>query len=544
MARTRIAMMLPGAVSLGAYEGGALAAILAAVQAAEGELAVDAVASASAGSITAVVASRALLCGADPFKLMAATWVDTPSLANLGTHDPNSPLSMERLQDSAKDLLGTTTVPDGDADVYRQDVAVRLSMALTSLGGMAYRIATLRDTDGERKALPLLAKTNLDWFSTTFDPGAGADQFLAAVDGALTSGATPVGFPPRLLDRSASHAEYEARGVVHPTGDWHAWYSDGGDIDNEPFGRVLDLIEETPTDPADERIIVLLQTEPPDAGRNPKWFDPDPAHTPTWTSTLLRVNHIQKGQNYYDDLRRLEKTNSRLAWVDLVAEKIDGLLAELVGKISEDQRAEAEQRISAVLADAGAAIAADQQAVREATATAQPVATATARPAAAPAAEPAGTASAEPAATPPAEPASCLPVLHQATGLHGKRQVVVEIISPDIDGVRPAAEKLAGEFLLHFGGFLDIRFRQSDFDLGARNAMAWLESWLPDRVSQPDAVLTAVAAGFASRPWKTVEEGDASVAKLSVREKLQLAGLVAHILHVVEHGLRRDIGQG
>src|SRR2546421_25869 len=66
MTRTRIGMMLPGAVSLGAYEGGALAAILAAVQAAGGELAVDAIASASAGSITAVVASRALLRGADP----------------------------------------------------------------------------------------------------------------------------------------------------------------------------------------------------------------------------------------------------------------------------------------------------------------------------------------------------------------------------------------------------------------------------------------------------------------------------------------------
>ena len=86
MTRTRIGMMLPGAVSLGAYEGGALAAILAAVQAAGGELAVDAIASASAGSITAVVASRALLRGADPFKLMVATWVDLPSLDHLETH--------------------------------------------------------------------------------------------------------------------------------------------------------------------------------------------------------------------------------------------------------------------------------------------------------------------------------------------------------------------------------------------------------------------------------------------------------------------------
>src|SRR5436309_16063531 len=98
MARTRIGMMLPGAVSLGAYEGGALAAILSAVQAAKGELAIDAMASASAGSITAVVASRALLRGADPFKLMAATWVDLPSLELLKTHGTASPLSMQELE--------------------------------------------------------------------------------------------------------------------------------------------------------------------------------------------------------------------------------------------------------------------------------------------------------------------------------------------------------------------------------------------------------------------------------------------------------------
>src|SRR3954454_14420525 len=101
VARTRIGMMLPGAVSLGAYEGGALAVILAAVQAANGELVVDAIASASAGSITAVVASRALLTGADPFKLMAATWVELPALEELASHDPISPLSMGHLQEVA-----------------------------------------------------------------------------------------------------------------------------------------------------------------------------------------------------------------------------------------------------------------------------------------------------------------------------------------------------------------------------------------------------------------------------------------------------------
>lgn len=49
---------------------------------------------------------------------------------------------------------------------------------------------------------------------------------------------------------------------------------------------------------------------------------------------------------------------------------------------------------------------------------------------------------------------------------------MVEVISPDIDGGdQPASDKLAGEFLFRFGGFLDLGFRRSDFDLGVRNAM-------------------------------------------------------------------------
>src|SRR4051812_17224884 len=425
MARTRIGMMLPGAVSLGAYEGGALAVILAAVQAAKGELVVDAMASASAGSITAVVASRALLTGADPFKLMTATWVDLPALEELATHDPISPLSMEHLQEVAQTLLRSDVVPDGGTEVYRQDVSINLSMALTSLGGLSYRLPALRDTDKGRTALTLLSKTNLDWKSAQFTPGGPESQFLTAVDGALASGSTPVGFPPMLLDRSDDAADYESRGIVNPSGDWHIWYSDGGDIDNEPFGRLLDMIEapghiddQSHEQADDRRVIVLLQTEPPDSASTGKWFDPDPKATPTWTSTLFRVRHIQKSHNYYEDLRRLEKTNSRLTWVNTIAAKLDELHSDLVSQLPPAQQEDARKRINAVLTEADAAIASEQEALREASRGAVgPVATTT------------------PAA--PADNGRNVPVeslLHRATGLRGKQQVNVEIISPDLAG--------------------------------------------------------------------------------------------------------------
>jgi predicted acylesterase/phospholipase RssA len=56
MSKLRLSLTIPGAVSLGAYEGGALAAlILAARTLGEENVLIDTIASASAGSITALL---------------------------------------------------------------------------------------------------------------------------------------------------------------------------------------------------------------------------------------------------------------------------------------------------------------------------------------------------------------------------------------------------------------------------------------------------------------------------------------------------------
>src|SRR5262249_4152061 len=126
------------------------------------------------------------------------------------------------------------------------------------------------------------------------------------------------------------------------------------------------------------------------------------------------------------------------------------------------------------------------------------------------------------------EEPTLLDVLERASGLHGKQRVVVEIISPDldVDDHRPADEKLAGEFLFHFGGFFDVLFRQSDFALGYRNASAWLEGWLPGHVQDPSAVLARVGSEYDRLGWDAIRRGGASLRSLSLREDLQAAELV------------------
>ncbi len=510
---TRIGMMLPGAVSLGAYEGGALAAVLKAVQASERELVVDAIASASAGSMTGLIACRALLCGADPVELMQQTWVALPQLNRLETKDLSAPLTMNSLISAAKMLLGPDVVPDGSS---RQRESVRLSMALTALGGLTYAMSHRRDPndpDCEDPALAetLLATTYTDFYTAELKPGAQPEDFLGVLGGAMASGSTPVGFPPRWLNRDAVETEYEKNGVLVPSNKPFAlWYSDGGDLDNQPFGRLLDLIEQVPDQDRDERVIVMLNIEP---GAPPTWegtwFDPDTV--PSWLTTLLHVSHVRAYQSLYDDLRRLEKTNRHIAWIRQVARTLEGSL---------DQVSRAS--LSTAVTDAASQVADERDRIRRRIRDAV-------------------------GAEPPEEsesPATNLEdLLFQAAGLDNKREIIVEVISPEVDpNVHLTAEQqLSGEFLFHFGGFFDQKYRESDFALGYRNARFWLGWWLKGRVSDPAAVLDAVDAGYNSLPWRNEAQGGASLTTLSFKEKVQGIDLLGHVGHVALHDVALDV---
>src|SRR5580704_13333546 len=105
MGQLHVSLTLPGAVSLGAYEGGALAALLVGVQGLDGEVVVDSIGSASAGSITGLLAARCLAAGADPVRVMKEAWVDLDSLKALKTHDLAAPLSAHALAMMAAKVL-------------------------------------------------------------------------------------------------------------------------------------------------------------------------------------------------------------------------------------------------------------------------------------------------------------------------------------------------------------------------------------------------------------------------------------------------------
>jgi Patatin-like phospholipase len=107
-ATVRLSLTISGAVALGAYEGGVLAALLYAIRPLVTDptepARIDVMSGASAGSITALLAARALLEGHDPLRVMSAVWVERDSIGALLAHGDDAPLSIDSLRVNGKRL--------------------------------------------------------------------------------------------------------------------------------------------------------------------------------------------------------------------------------------------------------------------------------------------------------------------------------------------------------------------------------------------------------------------------------------------------------
>ena len=247
MAKLRLSLTIPGAVSLGAYEGGALAALLVTAQTlGEDVLVIDSIGAASAGSMTALMTAQVLLQGKDPVALMSAAWVDQASFGAMkGKGD--YPLSSDALTSIAGEVLaGPPAAPA--AGVKPQTESVRVSLSLTSLAGLTYKVADLQRPD----VPPIAATTFQDWYDHEFTPA--TTDWVDQAERAIASGSNAMGFPAKRINRHDDAAAYAAAGLEGFT-DWF-WYTDGGTTDNEPLGRTIDLSGQI--DSADDRLFLLI----------------------------------------------------------------------------------------------------------------------------------------------------------------------------------------------------------------------------------------------------------------------------------------------
>jgi predicted acylesterase/phospholipase RssA len=337
LADLRVSLTLSGGASLGAFQAGAVAALLAGFRHARCEegsdIRIDAIGGASAGSLVGLLAAYSLLEGADGPRLLSRAWVEEVDLAVLQEGDADGPLSLEGVQTRFPALLEDAEVnPDA-----AQEGPLTLLVQLTGLRGLTYEIAGLREDR------PARASTFADWKRFQLDRCGGPEQMVepdgrSPLDYAITSASHPGAFPPRLMDRGEDRDAYEERGIVDLPDDGMLWYTDGGLVQSEPIGRVVAAAREHGEDAqaAHVNLAIDARSEAPDDAS--RWGDADGGGG--WIEGLSRALAIFPAQALYDDMRRVQRDNDRIGEVD-----------RLVDSLREDLGDERAERVGEQIAD-------------------------------------------------------------------------------------------------------------------------------------------------------------------------------------------------
>jgi mannose-6-phosphate isomerase-like protein (cupin superfamily) len=480
----RIALTLPGAASLGAYEAGAMSALVIALEHANStdpEAArLSIITGASSGALTAVLAANMLLGGKDPVPSLRRAWVPEPSLRALWGRGNSAPLSLERARSVAREELGREA---SSANGSRQSAPIRLDLALCSLRGFGYAIR-------RRGKESLQAISHVDWSTHLLDPDSTPEAWNAAADAAIASASHPMTFAAQRLDREAERAGYESREVFNlpDRRPLELWYSDGGLVNNKPLGRCLQLVREADEEPGTSATWLVLVLEP-DPARLPAPADPMWAGgipSPCWTDTLGQALNIAATQSLYEDLRRVEQTNAQLEWTSGLAQTLAGLFRD---------ESNARVQLEKALEDMGGLRNAEQQTLVELVERA----------------------------------------LRKSAGLDAKRKVDVEVVAPG------PSETTEGGGLLQFRGFLAEQLRARDFARGYRSMLRYMED--PRRGLAAHGLESGLAetAGRAARErgeeLSREQDSKASTA-LGLADSLRLARLVLRSARIAYIDLR------
>jgi predicted acylesterase/phospholipase RssA len=323
MADLRVSLTLSGGASLGAFQAGAVAALLVGFDHArceeDSDIRVDAIGGASAGSLVGLLAAFALLEGANGPRLLSKAWVEEVDLEVLQEGGADGPLSLDGVRARLPRLLEES---EGDPD-RAQEGPLTLLIQLTGLRGLTYEIPGLRHDR------PAKASTFADWKPFELERRAGVGQLVepegaSPLDFVIASASHPGAFPPRLLDRSDDREAYEGRGIVDVPDHGKLWYTDGGLVQSEPIGRVIAAVHARGGDSGAPHLnlVVDARSEAPDDAS--RWADPDAEGG--WIEGLARALAVFPAQALYDDMRRVQRDNDRLSRLDeVVASVADSL---------------------------------------------------------------------------------------------------------------------------------------------------------------------------------------------------------------------------
>lgn len=522
----RIALSVTSGASLGAFEAGAVAGLLVALQrlnegdvrrGAPPSVRLDAVGATSAGAMVGLLGARALLAGLDPLHVLHEAWVRRAELRRLTRGRADSPLSMTRVRADAVDLLDPRGRRGRPAhrvpEAARQRSPVAYTVALGCLQGLTYEI------EGHEQDPAVAGLTHVDRVAYTLCPDDDRASWTeperaCPLDAAIASMSHPGAFRPRVLDRRRDEAAYRRAGVTNFPASGHLWYTDGSALLTRPLRATLEAVDRSGAGPAGGEgarwmhLLVHPHTGAP--APDGRWTDPD--SPPTWPATVARLLTTLTTEPLYADLQEIEAVNARLRWSQQLAEALRPYLTP---------------GATAALTDVLEAIRSER-----------------------------GTGADAP---PPADELLqahelLQAVVREVSGVAGKLPAATEVVSPlrliraegVADGQAAVPAVLAGEFLGRFGGFTSRDLRHSDFVVGWRS----LRVWLPDALARgglPEERIREAAAAVDERDVDVGSggfRGGNGLGDISLWTRLRLVGLVGHAARSVASDIlrRRPIG--
>jgi predicted acylesterase/phospholipase RssA len=495
----QIALTLPGGASLGTFEAGAVCALLVTIQNVNahepGMVIVDRIAGASAGALSGVLAARVLLTGEDPLSAFSRAWVREPTLQGLRARGPWAPLTLRRARSIAQAIIARR---DAVVAERRQEAAIEVEWALTSLRGADYDLARIDIGAGQRGALR--CTSHIDWSRHCLrqvDPQAGEPdpEWARAVDGAIASASHPLAFAATLLDRKGRTDDYKANGVQITTpGSRRFWYTDGGLVNNEPLGRSLG--RSLPD--GDQRVVLVVRSDPRAAppAEDDSWTG---AVQPRWSETLARSVDVLCAHSVGENIRQAEKINRRVAWTMLAAQRV----APLIEVTEANLRA---------LQDAYGKVESEQDQLR-------PPDRRHRRD------DERGHREGPEAASEEAIAAALTDLLFKASGLEGKRQLDVAVVTNDPDKGAGSGPLVPKDIRLQLGGFLDRRRREFDFAAGYRQMLDSIGQELARQVDQR-LLAQAVTEARARMPRpRATQRARRRAGRVSLANRIRLVGL-------------------
>lgn len=469
-AAKRLAITISGAVSLGSYEAGVLYEVIKAIGEhnedpetlanSDERIEIDVITGASAGGMTAAIATQVLLGGAD--RMVDATnnpfylpWVKDVDLSGLIESDtPLSILSSKFVEEIAnRYLLDALTGPRHPAAA--QSGEIRLGLAMSNLDGVTYE----EITHGVGSNGTFAYTRFQDEFTWTLDASQSSKWPIVRA-AALGCGAFPFAFRARAMSRAAQ--DYPGCSPsAFPKGPRNLTYLDGGIFQNEPLGLAKNLVDiiDKHTNVDSRYYLFVSPGQKEGAGADPTKVLADGMTLLKAAKSLARSIFWQAR---FQDWVRANKVNSQIG---LLNKRAMELAEILLGNpsIANSMAAPLSILLNAFY-EPGAGVSGvepwegDVQRLRK-------LFESTVRPG-----NPSGASYLSflgPARTDVWLKSILL--LEKAAGLEEKEEMEIFTITSDDD-------ELGGEPLFAFAGFIDRQIREFDYNVGRNKARDWLEA--------------------------------------------------------------------